>query len=82
MLPYCNECMEVICPEAQDIPQAAIDYLADPGSFKDYSWQNEIYTSAPMQNHDLSVSGGGKAGTYRISAGYVNQDGITLENRI
>lgn len=63
----------------QDIPQAAIDYLADPGSFKDYSWQNEIYTSAPMQNHDLSVSGGGKAGTYRISAGYVNQDGITLE---
>ena len=60
------------------MPQAAKDYLADPAKFKDYDWQKEIYTSAPMHSHDLSISGGGNSGTYRISAGYVDQRGITL----
>lgn len=60
------------------IPQAAKDYLANPGNFQDYDWQKEIYRSAPMQSHDLAVAGGGEFGTFRISAGYVNQDGITL----
>jgi len=60
------------------MPEAAKDYLADPTKFKDYDWQKEIYTSAPMHSHDLSISGGGNSGTYRISAGYVDQRGITL----
>lgn len=60
------------------IPQAAKDYLANPGEFQDYDWQDEIYRSAPMQSHDLSVSGGGDFGTFRISTGYVSQDGITM----
>ncbi|HLA51694.1 MAG TPA: TonB-dependent receptor [Flavitalea sp.] len=60
------------------MPQAAKDYLADPAKFKDYDWQKEIYTAAPMHSHDLSISGGGNSGTYRISAGYVDQRGITL----
>ena len=60
------------------IPQAAKDYLANPGNFQDYDWQKEIYTAAPMHSHDLSISGGGSSGTYRISAGYVDQRGITL----
>ncbi len=60
------------------IPQAAIDYLANPGNFQDYDWQDLIYDTAPMQSHDLSVSGGGEFGTYRISAGYIDQDGITM----
>ncbi|MCU0473632.1 MAG: TonB-dependent receptor [Bacteroidales bacterium] len=57
-------------------PQAALDYIADPSTFKDYDWQKMIYSSAPMQSHDLSVSGGGNSGTYRLSTGYVNQKGI------
>jgi TonB-linked SusC/RagA family outer membrane protein len=60
------------------IPEAAKDYVADPTKFKDYDWQKEIYTAAPMHSHDLSISGGGTSGTYRISAGYVDQRGITL----
>jgi TonB-dependent starch-binding outer membrane protein SusC len=60
-------------------PQAALDYIADPSQFKDYDWPSLIYTSAPMQSHDLSVSGGGSSGTYRLSAGYVNQQGIATE---
>ncbi|WP_221392888.1 TonB-dependent receptor [Dyadobacter sp. NIV53] len=59
-------------------PQAALDYIADPSKFKDYDWQKEIYKSAPLQSHDLSISGGGSSGTYRVSLGYVNQQGITL----
>lgn len=60
------------------IPQAARDYLANPANFRDYNWQKEIYTAAPMQNHDLAISGGGRSGTYRVSVGYIDQDGITL----
>jgi TonB-linked SusC/RagA family outer membrane protein len=60
------------------VPQAALDYIADPSKFKDYNWQKEIFSAAPMQSHDLSVSGGGTSGTYRISTGYVNQDGIAF----
>ena len=60
------------------IPQAAKDYLANPNDFQDYDWQDLIYSTEPMQNHDLSVSGGGDFGTYRISVGYLNQQGITL----
>lgn len=60
------------------VPQAAKDYLANPSDFQDYNWQKEIYTPAPMHSHDLSISGGGTSGTYRISAGYIDQKGITL----
>lgn len=60
----------------ENVPQAALDYIANPSQFKDYDWQKEIFKSAPMQSHDLAVSGGGKSGTYRISTGYVSQDGM------
>ena len=61
-----------------NVPQAARDYAANPDNFQDYNWQDLIYDDAFMQSHDLSVSGGGDFGNYRISAGYLNQDGITL----
>lgn len=61
-----------------NVPQAARDYVANPGAFQDYNWQDLIYDEAFMQSHDLAVSGGGDFGNYRISAGYLNQDGITL----
>jgi len=42
-------------------------------------WQDEIYQTAPVQNHQLSISGGGaKTLRYFISAGYLNQEGILL----
>lgn len=45
----------------------------------DTDWQDEIYQNGPMQNYDLSVSGGGEAGTFRLSAGYLNQRGIVIK---
>lgn len=40
-------------------------------------WWNEItHYNAPMQSHNLSVSGGGKVASYLSSLGYLKQDGI------
>jgi len=41
-------------------------------------WQNELYHNALMTNHSLSMAGGSEAVTYAFSAGYLDQDGISL----
>jgi TonB-dependent starch-binding outer membrane protein SusC len=41
-------------------------------------WQDEIYQNGPMQNYDLSLSGGNENSTFRLSAGYLNQKGIVI----
>ncbi|MGL4331320.1 MAG: TonB-dependent receptor [Bacteroidales bacterium] len=40
------------------------------------NWQDEIFRTAFAQNHNLSLSGGFKGGSYRASLGYQNQEGI------
>ncbi|HMF69978.1 MAG TPA: SusC/RagA family TonB-linked outer membrane protein, partial [Flavitalea sp.] len=42
------------------------------------NWQNEMFRTAPIQNVGFSVSGGGKQGTYYISADYFTQKGIVI----
>jgi len=42
-------------------------------------WQDEIYQNGPMQNYDLSLSGGNETSTFRLSAGYLNQRGIVIK---
>jgi TonB-linked SusC/RagA family outer membrane protein len=39
-------------------------------------WQREIFGSAPIQNHQLGVSGGNDMARYAMSVNYFNQDGI------
>lgn len=40
-------------------------------------WQSQLYeNNAPVQSHDLSVSGGGGNTKYFISGGYYNQEGL------
>lgn len=39
-------------------------------------WYKEILRPAPIQNHSLSVSGGGEKTTYSLGANYFFQDGI------
>lgn len=41
-------------------------------------WQDAVFDAAPMQSHQLSVSGGNEASTYAISGGYFKQDGIII----
>jgi len=43
------------------------------------NWQDKIYQKGPMQNYDVSVSGGNEFATFRLSAGYLNQRGIVIK---
>ena len=60
------------------IPQAARDYIANPDGFGDYDWQDLIYSNAPIQYHDITVAGGSEKSTFRVSASYLDQEGITV----
>ena len=39
-------------------------------------WQNLIFHTAPIQSHQLSISGGSEKSTYYMSLGYFRKDGI------
>jgi len=41
-------------------------------------WQNEIFRTAPIHNHSISLSGASEDVNYFVSAGYINQDGIVI----
>jgi len=41
-------------------------------------WQNEVFRVAPIQNHQLTLSGGSEKIRYLISGNYYDQDGIVI----
>jgi TonB-linked SusC/RagA family outer membrane protein len=43
-------------------------------------WQQQIFQSAPIQNHQLSASGGSEKSRYAVSFGYYDQQGIILNS--
>jgi TonB-linked SusC/RagA family outer membrane protein len=45
-------------------------------------WQDEIFRSAILQQHDISVSGGTDKTTYFASGNYFNQDGVVINSGI
>ena len=45
---------------------------------KGTNWQDEIYKTAVMINHQVSFSGSKDGTSYYISGGYVNQEGIVI----
>lgn len=48
--------------------------LLGPGT----DWQEELFTRAMMQSHNLSASGGTEKTTYAMGIGYLDQDGIAI----
>ncbi|MEJ1237202.1 TonB-dependent receptor [Chryseolinea sp. T2] len=42
------------------------------------NWLDEIYNPAPIQNHQVGVSGGTEGGRYAMSLNYFNQEGIMI----
>lgn len=44
----------------------------------DYDWQSAAFRTAPVQNHQLTFSGGDDRSRYSVSAGYFDQDGIVI----
>ncbi len=45
---------------------------------KGYDWQSAGIRNAPIQNHEISASGGDEKSKYLISGNYFDQDGILL----
>ncbi len=43
------------------------------------NWYNEIFATAPIQEYNLALSGGGEKSNYAISAGYMDQKGIVVQ---
>ncbi|MEM9326327.1 MAG: SusC/RagA family TonB-linked outer membrane protein [Bacteroidota bacterium] len=39
-------------------------------------WQDEIFRNAPVQNHQLSMSGGNEKSNYYVGINYFNQQGV------
>lgn len=53
--------------------------FADPSLLgKGTDWQDAVFRVAPMQNHNIMVSGGSEGTQYNVSAGYFHQDGIIV----
>ncbi len=42
------------------------------------NWQDEIFRTAPVQDYELSFSGGNEKLHYMLSGGYTSQDGIIM----
>ena len=65
------------------------DLLGDegvPGRFNnlgpyanvDTDWQDALFRTAPIQDYNISISGGGENSIFNISGGYFDQEGIML----
>jgi TonB-linked SusC/RagA family outer membrane protein len=62
--------------QAPSFSEAQIEAFKTSGN---YDWQSAAFrTAAPVQNHQLSFSGGDERSRYAISAGYFDQEGIVL----
>jgi TonB-linked SusC/RagA family outer membrane protein len=62
--------------QAPSFSDAQIEAFKTSGN---HDWQSAAFrTAAPVQNHQLSFSGGDERSRYAISAGYFDQEGIVL----
>lgn len=53
-------------------------YVTSLGSGTD--WQDEIFRTSPVQNYQLTVSGGSEKSKFLFSLGYFDQEGIIINN--
>lgn len=54
--------------------------MPDYGGLKLIDWHDAFFRPALQQNYQISVTGATSKTSYRISAGYVNQDGIAVSS--
>ncbi len=53
----------------------------DPvSSYPDINWQDEVFRTAPMQSHQLGLSGGDEKTRFSLSGNYFNQQGIVKKS--
>ncbi len=62
------------------IPMEIMPYLNGEKGLTDTDWQDEIFRTAGMQNHSVSVSGGSSKVRYYSSLDYLQQDGVIINS--
>lgn len=70
---------------ADEYVNAGVEAGADPsvinfGGATD--WQDEIFRTSVSQNYNISYSSGGETGSYRLSLGYSDQQGVIREDNL
>ncbi|MEH6304346.1 TonB-dependent receptor [Olivibacter sp. CPCC 100613] len=50
----------------------------DPFIYPNTNWFDVMYRNAPIQEHNLRLSGGGEKTSFSLSFGYLNQEGVLL----
>ncbi len=64
---------------ANYVSQATSENIVDPGFSTD--WYSKILRSAWYQSHNLSLSGGSDKARYYVSGGYLDDEGIVIDNK-
>jgi len=64
------------------LPPQIFPYLEGKQGLTNTDWQKEVFRTAPMHNHTISVSGGNENVTFLFSGNYFNQDGIVINNNL
>lgn len=54
--------------------------LDDYRNIAQYNWQDMIFHSAPIQSHNVSVTGGSQDIRYNASLSYFDQDGVVINS--
>ncbi len=62
------------------VPVEILPYLRGEKGLVDTDWQDEIFRTAGMQNHSVSVSGGSQKIKYYASVDYLSQDGVIINS--
>lgn len=65
--------------EALNNAGQSVPFKNPPSSYTETTdWQKELFRSGYMQNYNVSISGGSPTTTYRVSGGYLDQDGAMV----
>lgn len=62
------------------MPVEILPYLNGEQGLTDTDWQDEIFRTAGMQNHSVSVAGGSAKTRYYVSLDYLDQDGVIINS--
>ncbi|MEG1400853.1 TonB-dependent receptor [Bacteroides sp.] len=62
------------------IPREILPYLNGEKGLTDTNWQDEIFRTAGIQNHSVSVAGGSSKVKYYASVDYLKQDGVIINS--
>ncbi|MFB9056814.1 SusC/RagA family TonB-linked outer membrane protein [Mariniflexile ostreae] len=81
-LPYLNASeYALILNESYAANGQALPFPNVNGLGTGVDWQNELFNSAPIINHNVSVSGGGEKSTYYFGGSILEQDGIIASDK-